>query len=84
MGDNGGDGLKPIDVTILQFLVDPPLVQSPSCIARNVDYVNDYVQSRCRVLLDHGLLEQVDRGYYRATERGARIARDPDDSADSA
>lgn len=42
---------------------------SPGCIAENIDYNNDYVGTRCRKLVNAGLLEK-DGQYYSISEKG--------------
>lgn len=57
---------------------------SPGCIAVNIDYNNDYVGTRCRKLVQSGLLEK-DGQYYSITDKGKRYLAgelDPDDLED--
>jgi predicted transcriptional regulator len=46
------------------------LVLSPSVIAFNIDKARSEVNRRLSVLVDHGLVERVKRGYYKITETG--------------
>lgn len=58
------------DERILEFLRDKDIVASPSVIAVNIDYTNEYISRRCRVLEDAGLLQRVDASNYRLTDLG--------------
>lgn len=71
--------LTPADVTILQFLNvsrdlnSNPSIQTPTTIAANTGHEQSYVGERCRHLLDHELVERVERGKYRLSERGEML-----------
>lgn len=62
--------MKPVDDSILRFLGRTEAVLTPACIARNVDYDDDYVGTRCRRLAAYSLLVAADDGYYRVSELG--------------
>ncbi|GAA0524387.1 winged helix-turn-helix domain-containing protein [Halorubrum aquaticum] len=72
----------PIDDRILEALATSGLVLSPSVIAFNIDKARSEVNRRLSVLVDHGLVERVKRGYYRVTETGEQYLAgdlDPDE-----
>ena len=72
----------PIDDRILEALATSGLVLSPSVIAFNIDKARSEVNRRLSVLVDHGLVERVKRGYYKITETGDQYLAgdlDPDD-----
>ncbi|MFC7079202.1 MarR family transcriptional regulator [Halorussus caseinilyticus] len=59
-------------LTVLGSQFDPlnkELQLSPGCIAVNIDYNNDYVGTRCRKLVEAGLLEKEGQ-YYSISEKG--------------
>ncbi|TKX48302.1 ArsR family transcriptional regulator [Halorubrum sp. ASP121] len=60
----------PIDDRILEALATSGLVLSPSVIAFNIDKARSEVNRRLSVLVDHGLVERVKRGYYKITGVG--------------
>jgi DNA-binding transcriptional ArsR family regulator len=71
----------PIDDRILEALATSGLVLSPSVIAFNIDKARSEVNRRLSVLVDHGLVERVKRGYYKITEIGEQYLAgdlDPD------
>ncbi|WP_435345079.1 MarR family transcriptional regulator [Haloarchaeobius sp. HRN-SO-5] len=61
------------DERILEFLQEKDIVASPSVIAANIDYTNEYISRRCQRLADGGLLQRVDPTNYRITELGERF-----------
>lgn len=67
------------DVRILEFLHAArdvrgnPSVQSPRTIAKNTGYERKYAGQRTRNLVEHDLVEKVDTGFYRLTDRGERL-----------
>ena len=72
----------PIDDRILEALATSGLVLSPSVIAFNIDKARSEVNRRLSVLVDHGLVERVKRGYYKITETGEEYLAgdlDPDE-----
>jgi DNA-binding transcriptional ArsR family regulator len=55
---------------------------TPSVISFNIDKARSEVNHRLSVLVDHGLVERVKRGYYKITERGEQYLAgdlDPDE-----
>jgi predicted transcriptional regulator len=71
--------MSPIDYSILEFFGDHDIVVSPKILSKNIDYEKQYIGKRCRVLVQHGLLQQPDRGLYELTEKGrAYLAGDLD------
>lgn len=72
--------LQPADEYILDFLThcrcrdDNPAKQTPKTIGLNTPYGRKHAGNRCRVLAEHGLVEQLDRGVYRATPVGEEFA----------
>ena len=60
----------PIDDRILEALATSGLVLSPSVIAFYIDKARSEVNRRLSVLVDHGLVERVKRGYYKITKMG--------------
>jgi len=57
----------------MEFLYEKDIVASPSVIAANINYTNEYVSRRCRKLTDAGLLQRVDASNYRITSFGERF-----------
>lgn len=85
---NGSDGpdmhrrvdwMVAADVLILEFLYaardrrGAPSIQSPNTIHLNIGYSRQHVSQRCKVLVDRGLVEQLDQGKYRLTDRGEQL-----------
>nr|WP_277543714.1 winged-helix domain-containing protein [Halomicroarcula sp. FL173] len=62
----------PIDDRILESLQSSGMILSPAVIAKNIDKSREAVNRRLSVLVDHGLVMRVERGYYEITERGGR------------
>ena len=58
------------DDRILETLESSGIVLSPAVIAYNTEYTRNYVNKRIRKLRDASLVERVDEGYYRITDRG--------------
>jgi len=73
--------LRRADVTILEFLHAArdargnPSIQTPVTIAANTGHPRKYVGNRCRHLVDHDMVEKVDRGQYRLSDRGEELMR---------
>jgi len=61
------------DERILEFLQEKDIVASPSVIAANIDYTNEYISRRCRQLAEAGLLQRIDSSNYRLTSVGERF-----------
>lgn len=62
--------MNPVDDSVLRFLGRTEAVLSPTCIARNVEYDDEYVGKRCRRMEEFGLLCAADDGYYRISDLG--------------
>ena len=60
----------PIDDRILESLDSSGMILSPSVIAINIDKSRDEVNRRLSVLVEHGLVSRVKRGYYEITTLG--------------
>lgn len=69
----------PADPMILEYLTTEPatgnqrIIQSPTAIAANIPYSAAHIRDRLAVLLEGGLVEKTDRGYYRLTDTGAEL-----------
>jgi predicted transcriptional regulator len=61
------------DERVLEFLHEKDIVASPSVIAANIDYTQEYLSRRCRKLTNAGLLQRVDASNYRVTDLGERF-----------
>jgi predicted transcriptional regulator len=61
------------DERILEFLQETDIVASPSVIAANIDYTNEYISRRCRQLAEAELLQRIDSSNYRLTSLGERF-----------
>lgn len=62
----------PIDDRILEALESSQMILSPAVIAINIEKSRDEVNRRLSVLVEHGLITRVQRGYYEITESGER------------
>ncbi|MDB2285458.1 helix-turn-helix domain-containing protein [Halorubrum ezzemoulense] len=58
------------DDRILELLDESDLILTPAVIARNLDYTRNWISRRISELEDAGLVDPVDSGYYRISERG--------------
>ena len=58
------------DDRVLELLAESDLILTPAVIAKNLDYTRNWVSRRIGKLGDVGLVEPVDSGYYRITDRG--------------
>ena len=73
------DWLVPADAAILELCytartpVGKPAILTPAAIAANVGYSRKHVGNRCRHLSDKGLLEKIERGQYRLSQKGERL-----------
>ena len=71
--------LTAADVTILEFLHAArdtrgnPSIQRPTTISDNTGLSRQHVGRRCRTLADHDVVEKVDRGKYRLSDRGEAL-----------
>ena len=67
------------DDRILELLAESDLVLTPAVMARNLEYTRNWVSRRVGKLEDAGLVEPMDSGYYRISDRGrAYLAGDLD------
>nr|WP_238392144.1 winged helix-turn-helix domain-containing protein [Halorussus amylolyticus] len=58
------------DDYILEILDESDLILSPSIIAVNLDYTRNWVSKRLGKLREAGLVERLNEGHYRITEKG--------------
>ncbi|OYR80253.1 MarR family transcriptional regulator [Halorubrum sp. E3] len=58
------------DDRVLELLAESDLILTPAVIAKNLEYTRNWVSRRIGRLEDAGLVEPVDSGYYRITDRG--------------
>jgi len=58
------------DDRLLETLEESGLILSPRILAVNTDYSRHYVSERLAKMLDAKLVERVDNGLYRITEKG--------------
>ena len=58
------------DDRILETLADSELILSPHVLSVNIDYSRHYLSTRLGKLRDAELVERVDDGLYRITDRG--------------
>lgn len=77
-----GDWQTPLDDEILELLASSDLVLSPSIIAFNLDRSREGVADRISVLMDYGLIEKVERGKYRISEKGKEYLKGELDAAE--
>ena len=64
------DWMNQTDDRILELLEESELILSPAVVAKNLEYNRSWVSERLGVLLAAELVEQVEDGYYRITDRG--------------
>lgn len=57
---------------VLEALADGEQIEvlSPAVLAFNLGYERETASRACSTLVDRGLVERVDEGYYRITDRG--------------
>ena len=67
------DWMTQADERVLEFLHEKNIIASPSVIAANIDYTQEYISRRCRKLTDAGLLQRADASNYRLTDLGERF-----------
>ncbi|WP_224268355.1 transcriptional regulator [Haloprofundus salinisoli] len=60
----------PTDERILEALGDSKMILSPAVIAKNIDRSREEVTRRLAILVDYGLVERIERGYYVISELG--------------
>ncbi|QSX00902.1 MarR family transcriptional regulator [Haloterrigena alkaliphila] len=58
------------DDRVLETLADSDLILSPRILSANTDYSRHYLSTRLGKLRDAGLVDRVDDGLYRITDRG--------------
>ena len=58
------------DDRILELLAESDLILTPAVIGKNLEYTRNWVSRRIGKLEDASLVEPVDSGYYRITDRG--------------
>lgn len=58
------------DNQILEFLDETDILATPHVISANIDYSQQYVNERVRILVRNDLLEQTEGALYRITVRG--------------
>ena len=76
------DWMTQADERVLEFLYEKDIVASPSVIAANIDYTQEYLSRRCRRLTDAGLLQRVDASNYRVTDFGEQYLEGEVDAED--
>lgn len=59
------------DDRILETLEDSGLILSPRILSVNIDYSRHYVSRRLKKLQESGLVERIDDGLYKITEKGS-------------
>jgi len=64
------DWMNQTDDRILDLLEESGLILSPAVMAKNLDYSRSWVSERTGRLVEARLVEQVDDGYYRISDRG--------------
>lgn len=65
-----GEWMQPMDDRILEILETSGLVLTPSIIAYNLDKSRAAVSRRLSELSHYSLVERVDRGKYKITDKG--------------
>lgn len=63
------------DNRILEFLEEKEILATPQVIAVNIDYTQQYVNERIRILAQNELVEKNDKPLYQITERGRQYLR---------
>ncbi|WP_323172861.1 transcriptional regulator [Natrialba sp. PRR66] len=60
------------DFRILESLAEPNIlkIQSPTIVAYNLDMTRPHVSNRLSEFTQHGLVEKIEDGRYRISERG--------------
>lgn len=62
--------MNPADDQFLEVLEESNLILSPQVLAVNTGYTRNYVVARLGKLVEGELVEKVDAGLYRITDRG--------------
>ncbi|WP_128479002.1 MarR family transcriptional regulator [Halorussus pelagicus] len=65
--------MSPIDYEILEFYDHHDILLTPKVIAVNIDYDRQYTSKRCRALAEAGLLQQIDKGLYKLSNKGRQF-----------
>ncbi|MFW5950262.1 MAG: ArsR family transcriptional regulator [archaeon] len=60
------------DDRILEFFAEHQIALTPAVLTYHLDYTRTHINTRMRVLSEHGLLEDIEeiRGLYKITDRG--------------
>ena len=58
------------DNRILEFLDETDIVATPHVISANINYSQQYVNERVRILAENELVEQTEGALYQITDRG--------------
>lgn len=64
------DWMNQTDDRILELLAESDLILTPAVMARNLDYTRNWVSRRVGKLEAAGLVDPIDSGYYRISDRG--------------
>ena len=64
------DWMNQTDDRILELLEESELILSPAVMAKNLEYNRSWVSERLGKLVGSGLVDQVEDGYYRISDRG--------------
>ena len=64
------DWMNQTDDRILELLDESDLILTPAVMARNLEYTRNWVSRRVGKLEEAELVESVDSGYYRISDRG--------------
>ncbi|SDC06525.1 winged helix-turn-helix domain-containing protein [Natrinema hispanicum] len=75
------DWMVRADEVILEVL-ESDLLLGPTTIAKNGDLSRQHVSNRLSILIAYGLVERVEEGYYRITDRGKRWLRGEIDASE--
>jgi predicted transcriptional regulator len=58
------------DDYILEFFEETDIAATPHVVSVNIDYSRQYVNRRIRILTHHELVEDLDDGVYRISDKG--------------
>nr|WP_254832848.1 MarR family transcriptional regulator [Haloglomus salinum] len=61
------------DERVLEFLHEKDIIASPSVIAANIDYSNEYISRRCQQLAEEGFIQRTDPSNYQITDLGEKF-----------
>ncbi len=70
------------DDRILELLDESDLALTPAVMAQNLDYTRNWVSRRVNKLEKAGLVDSIESGYYRITDRGRRYLMGEIDAAE--